>query len=217
MPLRQNAIKYIKDNIDVTNTDFYEFGINHGDSFYRLNAYIENYQLKPNKIWGFDSFVGLPREKEGLPIINGWEEGYFNVKQDMGVESTDEVIKKILSKNNTSLPCEMIAGFFNKSLTTTLIKEKGLKKASFIDIDVDLYQSTIDVFDFMIQNDLIHDTCLVNFDDWGGVEEYTGGESKAFKEIIAKYKINVQEIFSTPVMKDGNGILHVQKVFKIVK
>jgi hypothetical protein len=135
----------------------------------------------------------------------------------MGVASTTEAINNILSKNNTSIPCELIAGFFSESLTKELITTKGLRKASFIDIDVDLYQSTIDVFEFMIQNDLLHDVCIVNFDDWGGVEEYTGGESKAFKEIIDKYNLNVQEIHSTPVVKDKNGILHVQKVFKITK
>lgn len=216
MPLRQNAIGYLKNIPNISETDFYEFGINHGGSFHRINEYIKQNNLKPNKIWGFDSFIGLPKEKEGLKIISGWEEGYFNVKKDMGVDTTDEVIQNILNDNKTTISCEFIAGFYKDTLTKSLVSTKNFKKASFIDIDVDLYQSTIEVFEFLIENDLLADSVIVNFDDWGGVPEYTGGESKAFKDIVDKYKLNIVEIFTTGVTWI-DGINHVQKVFKITK
>lgn len=217
MPLRNSAINYLKNIQNISEYDIYEFGINHGKSFYDINTYLERANIKPNKIWGFDSFVGLPKEKDGLPIINGWEEGYFNVKEEMSVENTDDVISNILSKNNSGIPCEFIAGFFCDTLTNELVVNKNMKKASFIDIDVDLYQSTIEIFDWFYDNDLMSDTVIVNFDDWGGVAEYTGGESKAFKDIIDKYKLNTEEIFTTHRVQDSNGIFHVQKVFKISK
>lgn len=217
MPLRQQAISYLTNIKNIEDTDFYEFGIYRGKSFHKLNEYITGVNLRPNKIWGFDSFTGLPKEKEGLPIIEGWQEGHFNVVGETGIENTDQIIADILKDKQTDIPCEFIAGFFKKTLTKKLKTTKKLKKASFIDIDVDLYQSTIEIFTYMIENDLLHDQVVVNFDDWGGVEEYTGGESKAFKEIIEKYNLNARELFTTSPMRDHGGILHVQKVFLIEK
>ena len=216
MPLRNNAINYLNNIVNIGETDIYEFGINHGHSFYKINEYLLKNNIKPNKIWGFDSFVGLPKEKGGLKIISTWEEGCFNVKKEMGVNTTEEVIQNILKNNNTNIECEFVAGFYKDVLIDDIIKKKSLKKASFIDIDVDLYQSTIEVFEFFIQNDLFNDIVIINFDDWGGLPEYSGGESLAFKEMVEKYNLNATEIFTTGVNWVG-GVNHVQKVFKIIK
>ena len=53
------------------------------------------------------------------------------------------------------------------------------KPAFWVDLDVDLYISTVQVLDFMFKNHLIVPTTLVSFDDWGATKEFEGGESLA--------------------------------------
>ena len=68
-------------------------------------------------------------------------------------------------------------GFFSDSLNKGLMSTFDLKPALYIDIDVDLHSSTLDVFNFLIPNNLLISGSLVYFDDWGGVPEFTGGRA----------------------------------------
>ena len=218
--LREAAIQYISQNIpNVHQYDFYEFGIYGGRSFFDINEYIKKHQAVPRKIWGFDSFSGLPLEEKDIPIIKEWSPGEYNSQAVLNTTGVQDSIDQIMRSSNSPCPCEMIPGFFADSLTPSLKLEKDMRPACFIDVDVDLYISTIQLFDFIITNDLLAPTTIVNFDDWGGVEEYTGGESKAFKEIVEKYNLSYQELYGTNPdrVADPYGVVHVKKVFAITQ
>ena len=86
-----------------------------------------------------------------------------------------------------------------------------MKPAAYVDIDVDLYKSTVLALDFLFRNKLIQVGTLIGYHDWGGLEEFTGGESLAHKELTEKYGVVCEEIF-----RQGEG-LHVQKIFRVVK
>lgn len=216
--LREDAIKHISQiHKNIEQYDFYEFGIYGGRSFFDINEYIKRHNAHPRKIWGFDSFCGLPLEEKDIPIIKEWTQGEYNSQATLNTVGVEDSIRKIMKASNSSVPCEMIPGFFAESLTSTLKTEKNMKPACFIDVDVDLYISTIQLFDFMVNNELLAPTTIINFDDWGGVEEYAGGESKAFKEVIEKYNLSYEELFGTNPYReaDSYGVVHVKKVFAI--
>lgn len=199
---RDFVINKLKNINDISSYDIYEFGIFTGGSFKHIYDNLCLINKIPNKIWGFDSFEGLPKEKENLPIYDGWEEGYFKIDDK-------NIIDTISNSINGSIKFELIKGYFENTLNDNFLK-KNPKKAIYIDIDCDLYISTYVVLDFMFKNNLIANNCYISYDDWGGIEEYSGGESLAHKEIMEKYFVEYEEIFSK-----GDGKPHKHKVFLI--
>ena len=49
--------------------DCYEFGIYCGETMREFMGYAKHHNIKFNRMWGFDSFEGLPEEDRN---INGW-------------------------------------------------------------------------------------------------------------------------------------------------
>lgn len=205
---RNFALKYIRENkLFSKDKDIYLFGIYTGVSVQKINDVIRNDLY--HKIYGLDSFMGLPKEIENIKCFEGHKEGVFDSRQYFQENSIKKIQDIIYQKvNNQKL--ELIPGYYKDSLNENLLKEKQFKPAVFIDIDVDLYISTIDLLNFMFSNNLIQKNCVIYLDDFGGVELYTGGESLAWKEMTEKYNIKYKEIWSWE-----NGI-HLSKVFVIL-
>jgi hypothetical protein len=193
---RSLVIKYIKEcGFDISNKWNYQFGIFTGTTFHHIYEEFQNYKLPVEKILAFDSFEGLPEEKAGLPINDCWYKGNFDMHKHFETADDNEIIKRIEAglPENRTVPIEWHKGFFNTVLTGAFLTANP-KPAFWVDLDVDQYQSTIDVLDFMFKNKLIINNTLTSFDDWGGTEEYKGGESLAWKEMCEKYGIKYKEI-----------------------
>ena len=184
---------------DLTNFDIYEFGIYTGNSFKQIYEALQECKVRPSKIWGFDSFEGLPAEEPGVPIGEGWEQGKFRID--------DPDIMGIISRSvDGSIPFELVKGYFHNSLNVLL--RPRLKQAVFIDIDSDLYISCFQILDYFFKNDLVAQGCFISYDDWGGVTEGEGGESKAHFDIMKKYKVDCAEVFSV-------GDKNIEKAFVV--
>jgi hypothetical protein len=84
-----------------------------------------------------------------------------------------------------------------------------MKPASFVDIDVDLHLSTVEVLTWMLDNNLIIPKTIIYFDDWGSTKEYEGGESLAWKQTINRYDIDYKEIYSHTI---GESVLKAMEV-----
>ena len=126
---RHWIVNYIKEtNIDLTNLDIYQFGIRQGGSFKLIWELLTKAGLGPNKVWGFDSFQGLP-ESEAF-----WFKGAYNAQEILKLSSTTEVINHILSTITTEerKRSELIVGFYKDSLTYNLTKEKNMKPTRII-------------------------------------------------------------------------------------
>ena len=81
---------------------------------------------------------------------------------------------------------EIIEGFYDRSLTDEVKQKHGLKNAAIINIDCDLYESTVTVFDFLTP--LIGDGTVIYFDDWFYYSAHPKkGERGAFNEWLAKH------------------------------
>ena len=81
---------------------------------------------------------------------------------------------------------EIVEGFYGSSLNDNILKERSLKRAAIVNIDCDLYDSTVKVLDFLTP--LFIDGSVLYFDDWfyfsGHPEK---GERGAFKEWLSQH------------------------------
>ena len=61
----------------------------------------------------------------------------------------------------------LVKGWFKDTLTSALIEQAQMKKASLVMVDSDLYSSAVDCLRF---EPLIHNEAIVMFDDWNGFQ-----------------------------------------------
>lgn len=112
------------------------------------------------KIFGFDSFEGLPEFWR-----DGFEAGHFSVPQLPPVAPNVELVK----------------GWFNQTLPPFMSQRKG-EIVSFIHVDCDLYSSTKTIFENC--GDQIKEGTVIVFDEYFNYPGWQDGEHKAFKEFI---------------------------------
>lgn len=141
---------------------YMEFGVYQGKS---INLFAE--LIKPNLIYGFDSFEGLP---EGWKIAfdTEFQKGHFDLKG-----SLPEVRGNVV----------LVKGWFDKTLPG-FAKEHANRPVAFIHIDADLYSSTKIVFDNLDKFDL--DGTVILFDEYYGYQRYQEGEYKALNEFLKR-------------------------------
>jgi hypothetical protein len=169
---------------------FLEFGVFVGTSILEYyNLYLDNQSADYTpQFYGFDSFEGLPEEKNDSK--SPWHTGQFNLNKNINPELLNKPGMKIVD------------GWFNETLNQSLANELKGKKIGLLHIDCDIYTSTMQVYEFLIANDLLTEGTVVVYDDWGvyrelGLseeEQYLHGEGKAHKEISEKYGLNFELI-----------------------
>ena len=152
--------------------DYLEFGVYNGTSLTCMFRALEALRLSDVRLFGFDSFEGLPPDEEGH-----WGPG--------GRFSCDlPTTRQVLARENVDLSrVTLIKGFYKESLTQDVIEQHAIKKASVIMVDCDLYSSAVDCLAF--SDPLIRDEAIVCFDDWHQLAEKNMGEKRAFDEFLA--------------------------------
>ncbi len=138
-----------------------ELGVYKGES---INYFSKN---NPNQTWyGFDSFVGFQED---------WKGGYFS----KGDYSLNGDLPKV--NNNVKL----IKGFFKDTLPKFLKKSK--KNISFLHVDCDTYESTIEALN-ILKPRLVAGTVIL-FDEYMNYIGWKYGEFKAWQKFIKKNNI----------------------------
>jgi len=152
--------------------DYYEFGLYAGANFYHAQQEAKRLGFTEMKFWGFDSFEGLPlvSEEEASSFVSGSYACSFDF-----VRSLHEQF------GYDSERVHFIKGWFDESLTSTLAAERGMKPATVILVDCDLYQSTVPVLRFVAP--LLQSGTIILFDDWGCFSD-DRGERRAFREFL---------------------------------
>lgn len=107
-----------------------------------------------------------------------------------------ELKKKLAAMDMTDNRCTIHQGWFSETLRPELVEIGVFQPAAYVDIDADLYNSTMDVLDFMFEHRLIRPGTLIGYDDWGDTDFWTAGESRAHKEIVEKYDVKGAQQFS---------------------
>jgi hypothetical protein len=208
---REAVVKYLADNkVDLKGKLNYQFGIFTGTTLVFIYEMFRKYGLDVEGILAFDSFEGLPDEQPGVPRNEIWNRHEFNMKYVFGTQSIDAIIAKIEAElPDHGIPIRWYAGYFSEVLTPAFLKAHPPMPAFWVDLDVDLYISAKQVLEYMLEHKLILPGTVISYDDWGGTEEYKGGESLAHKEACERFKVKCDEIHTYT-----NGP-HTQKAFVV--
>ncbi len=155
--------------------DHLEFGVSRGTSLATMRLAFEKANLGHIRSIGFDSFKGMPAGSEK----EGWEQGQF--------ASTESVTKSYLTKKGVDLSnVKLVKGWFNETCNDKTIQKYGIKKASIVMIDCDIYTATCEVLTFI--EPLLAETSVLIFDDWGWRSDLNEiGQKEAFEEFLDKH------------------------------
>jgi len=168
---------------------FFEFGCHSGRTFSAAARATRYLEMKESHLFAFDSFRGLP---ETSKEEDGWfQEGTFKT-------ATEEFIHLVKKYSGLSLDSEnIVAGYFNESLTLDL--QKRLPKVGVVHIDVDLYSSTVDVLNFL--KPLMVEGTVILFDDWYCFPPGSNkGEKRALYEFLdnnPSFELEAWKAYST--------------------
>lgn len=110
------------------------------------------------RYFAFDSFCGLPSLEEADQGHSRFRQGRYNFAEE---DFKHNVIQKTNLPKNRLIT---VPGFYEKSLNDELYSNLGLKSASVVMIDCDIYSSARDVLKFITP--LIVDGTILIFDDW---------------------------------------------------
>ena len=165
------TLHYVLDTMDPPQSEEFilEFGVWYGGSINRIAS-----RFRFHKIYGFDSFLGLP-EDWSYP----WIKGSFNLS-GQSPQTYDNV--------------ELIKGWFNETLPLFARETLGDSKIALLHVDCDLYSSTKTIFDNLWPN--IHVGTIIIFDELLNFINYENQEIKALYEFIIERDIRF-EILAT--------------------
>jgi hypothetical protein len=163
--------------------DYLEFGVFRGETFRNaMRAARQAFRAaKQGRFRGrfiaFDSFQGLPQVASMGDGVNLYAAGEFSASRAR--------FEKTLGRLRDRFPIEIVPGWFDETLTRPTAERLGLRKAAFVNIDCDLYESTVPVLDFVTP--LLQTGTMLYFDDWfsyrGSMDD---GEPRAAREWLAR-------------------------------
>lgn len=187
--LSKYILEYVMVDLNLSeqkdNSLWLEFGVYKGNTINFISKYTEK------KIFGFDSFDGLPED---------WREGYSK-----GVFNMEGRLPSV--SNNV----ELIKGLFQDTLEPFL--ESNNEVISFIHLDADLYSSTIYVLEKCVKK--IKDGCIIVFDEIFNFPEYDGlnSELRALNEWVEKYDVDFDWVGICPSYSERAAI-RINKINK---
>jgi len=164
--------------------DVYEFGVYTGSRMKWIN---EELGMTFGHLWGFDSFVGFPDIDEGggaalvTKLQGSWKKGRDSASAALGITSASGLIQflreRIGAPRNGSTT--FIQGYYNESLTPSLLQRHTFQPALFVDLDCDLHSSTMEAYRWMFESRLIVPGTVVRYDDWPKATACTGDSKSA--------------------------------------
>jgi O-methyltransferase len=158
---------------------YLEFGVYNGTSLLCMYRELEALALNHVRLFGFDSFQGLPPEA-ALEDEGRWEPGrcYSPLEFTTAVLASEGVDWSRVS---------LVPGWFSDTLKPETRQALGIEKASVIMIDCDLYSSSKRALDFCAP--LIAEEALVLFDEFHprGLAGKRAGERRAFDEFVREW------------------------------
>jgi hypothetical protein len=167
--------------------DYLEFGVYNGTSMACMYRVIEELQFNHIRLFGFDSFEGLPENAEE-DSGGHWRSGQF--------KSEYEFTRHVLTYEGVNWDrIFLVKGFFCDTLNDVLIQKHQISKASVIMIDCDLCSSAKEALAFCAS--LIGEEAIIFFDDWYPLAKKNMGEKRAFDEFLNNHPFLAAEAFGS--------------------
>lgn len=156
---------------------FLEFGVYYGTSLACMYEALEDLGFGSVRMFGFDSFEGLPESADKEPA-SPWLPGQY--RSSLGM--TRSYLRK------RGVPAGRVVlekGWFSETLTPDMRERHGITRASFLMVDCDLYSSAREALAFAAP--LLGPRTIIYFDDWdaAGMADKREGERRAFEEFLA--------------------------------
>lgn len=156
----------------VSGGDLFEFGVCNGGS---VRTMLDSVQGQ--KIYGFDSFLGLPEAWTGQRE-HEFPKGFF---------STNGNVPNIKDKRVV-----FVKGFFDESLPVFMKSYSG--EVGLIHVDCDLYSSTKTVFQYM--KPFIKSGVVIVFDELLDYPDFELHEIKAWLEFVEETGVTYKYLYS---------------------
>jgi len=155
--------------------DYLEFGVWRGANLIRAYHLSRRFNwLSKIRFHGFDSFMGIPELTQNQSEAAQFPPGSFRASLE---EVTDNLKRGSVDMSRVALT----EGWYSDSLKPETRRRLGIKAASVVYIDCDVYESTVPVLQF-VQPCLV-DGSIIVFDDWYCFGNKANlGEQKAFAE-----------------------------------
>lgn len=170
-----------------------EFGVNKGNTYcYQAEQILTRYPK--SSLIGFDSWQGLPEETPGVWAPERHSLGALAVQKS-------EVLERLrhLGALAGDARFRFVDGFFSESLTDLLRRE--LCDVIFINVDVDIHRSTLELLDF--GRPLLRPGVVLYWDDWKDPRDESPqawGEDLAWTEWCSRQDgLQVETIEVNPV------------------
>ena len=115
---------------------YMEFGVWNGDSlikYWHALKLLDIHRDRRYRIYGFDSFEGMPEPD------HGGDAHPFIAKVSFKSKGAEYVRKRLIDAGIPNDRFELISGFFDHTLTNSLKGDLGRPKVAFANIDVDYY------------------------------------------------------------------------------
>lgn len=170
--------------------DYLEFGVYRGTTF--SYAYRKLSRFKDMNFLAFDSFEGLPKP-QGVDALNGYSSSFYEYQFSC---SREDFIANLKRNGVNMKKVRIVQGWFDETLKPEKAKAYGVDKIAAAWIDVDLYESTVPVLEFITSHLCVGSVIL--FDDWRtfrNLPDY--GEQRACQEWLSENpQITLRELFS---------------------
>ncbi|MBB43619.1 MAG: hypothetical protein CMM44_07640 [Rhodospirillaceae bacterium] len=135
--------------------DYFEFGCHKCRTFRMALTEARRRNLNNMEFYAFDSFEGLPEVKADT-TVDLWKKGVL--------ATSVENFMKLIEKHGIYVDkVHTVKGFYNESLNEDLKLSFSDKKAALINVDCDLYESAVPVFDFI--EDFVQEGTIIYMDD----------------------------------------------------
>jgi hypothetical protein len=156
--------------------DYHEYGCHRCRTFRMALSEARKHNLESMQFHAFDSFEGLP-EPTSDTSVEIWKRGALTTSEQTFM---DHVKTHGIYVDSV----KTIKGFYSESLTPALRKQyvDSARKIALVNIDCDLYESAVPVFDFI--DPLLQDGAVIYVDDlFAGYKGHPHkGVAKAFLE-----------------------------------
>jgi hypothetical protein len=194
--LIEEFVEFINTDTSLNDGCILEFGTGGGHSTARIATGVTK------TIHTYDGFSGLPKTEKGVPEGTGWFEGALFFDE----HKTREYLSSYPHVN------------VHKCLTFDLKKphEYGITKISAVNIDVDLYEGTIDALRFADKCEW--ESLMIRFDDWGHYEGIQIKEQVDAHEKAAFYEWLQETGYDAETSDEINARSeHHQAIFKVTR